>query len=346
MKPNISVIIPSKDDHHLLPRAVGRLFMGLSNGDVEVIIVDDGSISPLGDEVFNNNPNVSVHRLPTRRGVGYAFDYGVKKARADVIMLMGADVLVKDPEWMDRAMANAINYPMSITCSVCVGLKEEDLYYWDDKTRRYGATILFGLTRKDLPEDSQLALRDNYTDILQCRWIRRQKEDVSYEIPSVLGACYVVTKRWYEHIGGWGYIKSLKGLTKEETKWSGFRIWGGLEPMISLKSWFAGGSCRVDPQWETGHIFGRMDHVSKVRGTRMDMYYFNKLFMAHTLFSPRDAVKLDRHLPKIKNVNQARSMIRRNRNAIALERLYNDSIKKDYYEALRDRAGCSINFFK
>jgi hypothetical protein len=48
--------------------------------------------------------------------------------------------------------------------------------------------------------------------------------------------------------------------------------------MISLKSWLFGGSCRVAPQIETGHIFGRGGHY-----IRQEDILFNKMFCATTL---------------------------------------------------------------
>ena len=147
-------------------------------------------------------------------------------------------------------------------------------------------------------------------------------------------------------IGGWGYIKPKEGLTREETKFVGHRIWGGLEPMLSLKTWFAGGECRVDPTWRTGHLFGRDSHVQKSRGSRLDMYYFNKLFMAYTLFEPEQAKILDNHLLKERNPNLARTYLKRNSKAIKLEKKWNDKIRVQGIEVFEDIFGYDLDMFK
>jgi len=357
-RPKISVIIPNKDDGYLLSRAVDRLNYDIDPKDVEIIIIDDGSSEPVSQNMFNRAKNVIIHDIKVQKGVGHAFDYGVKKAKADKVLLMGSDVIMGDSRWLEYACKNAEEYPTSFTCSVCVGLSEkEDIYDWSGKTRRYGANILFVVNKEDLPKKGDHQNNDAFADILQCKWIRKKKDDKSYEIPCVLGACYVVRKDWYMHIGGWGWIKSTNrltlggekstdGLTKEETKWLGHRMWGGLEPMIGLKTWFAGGSCRIDPQWETGHFFGRDDYVAKSRSKRMDMYYFNKLFIAHTLFGQREAEILNQHLLTGRNENIARTTIDRNWKAIETEKRYNESIKQEGYYILKDRVGTNTNCFK
>jgi len=346
-QPKISVIIPSKEDGHLLSRAVDRLNYGINPKDIEIIIINDGSNEVVPQKVFNGAKNVIVHDLKVQKGVGYAFDYGVKRSKADRVLLMGSDVIMGDSQWLEHACRNTEEHPTSLTCSVCVGLnEEEDIYDWSDKTRRYGANILFVVKKEDLPSKGERQRNDAFADILQCKWIRKKKEDESYEIPCVLGACYATTKAWYTHIGGWGSLKRLYGLNKEESKWSHHQMWGGLEPMIGLKTWFAGGSCRIDPQWETGHFFGRDSHVAKSRSKRMDMYYYNKLFIAHTLFGEKEAEILDQHLLRTRNENIARTTIVRNWKAVEIERRYNESIKQESYHILKDRVGTSINCFK
>jgi glycosyltransferase involved in cell wall biosynthesis len=297
------------------------------NDDIEIVIVDDGSYEKLELSQLPPSRAIKIYRIDSSKGVGHAFDMGVKRAHSDNILLMGSDIIVNE-EWKEKAIYNAEQYPMSFTCTTCVNLSEQDLS-WEGKKKSYGATL--SVTTPD-------------GDILQCSWLREKQKDTSYEIPALLGTCYAVKKRWYMHIGGWGHLKKNWGLNKEEGKWVGHRIWGGLEPMISLKSWFAGGSCRIDPSWETGHIFGRAAHVAKSRGSRWDMYYFNKLFIAHTLFTPEEAKHLDKQLLDNRNTNLARRTITRNKRAIELEKMYNDSIKREDHTLLEDRFGVKFGF--
>jgi glycosyltransferase involved in cell wall biosynthesis len=332
----ISVIIPFKDDNYLLNDVLSSV-----GGGVEVIIVDDASHDPPDPSIVKRHPNVRVLTNAVNMGVGYSFDRGVLEATGDVLLLMGSDVLLRDRSWPEQALSLSRYYPKSIICSVCVGLSEST-YRWEGKTRRHGADIIFRATASDLPPASPLRDIVDYSDILQCRWIKEKRDDKPYCVPSVLGAAYIVRRDWYLHIGGWGWLDEGLSFSREERKWMGHKKWGGLEPMISLKSWFAGGDCMVDPGWETGHIFGRGNHIKKTRARRMDMYWFNKLYSAHTLFSSEEASILDNHLPHGRNQNTARTIISRNNNIISHQRDYNNSIKQRDYSIFVDRFGYGL----
>jgi len=117
--------------------------------------------------------------------------------------------------------------------------------------------------------------------------------------------------------------------------------------MISLKTWFAGGVCMVDPRWETGHVFSRQEHVKQSRGSRYDMMYFNKLFMAHSLFEEREAEILDGWLLKDGlNEGEARKIIRHNEASWRLEKQWNDKIKVNDYTLFEDKFGYDLGFLK
>lgn len=324
-KPEVSVVIPNKDDDSLLPEVIRRLNNGVKESRFEVIIVDDGSFNPVRAETFADYTNVKIIYNKVNKGVGYSFDMGVKNALADNILLLGSDVFVKDKDWIKDVKRNATDYPKAFTCATCVGINPDNMMDrdWSERTRRYGANIVFKMTLDDVPKNSPLQKKKEWADITQCKWIRVKISEESYEIPGILGTCYAVSRRWYLHIGGWGWIKETHGLSKEEMKWIGFRVWGNLEPMISFKSWFAGGSCRVDPRWETAHVFSRPVN----RAVRLDMMYWNRLFALYTLFPEEQAKALDNHLLKGKNENEARKRIKQNKNAVMAEKRYNDANK-------------------
>jgi len=334
----ISVIIPFKDDHYLLKPVLDAI------GDEvdEIIIVDDGSQQKLE---LAQQDKLGIIRNDTTKGVGYSFDQGVLAAHGDVLLLMGADVLLKDRKWLKQAVLLSKQYPKSIICATCVGIREPT-HDWVGRTRRYGADLLFKVTKADLSATSPYQEHEEYFDILQSKWRWGKEQDTPYEVPCVLGAAYIISKAWYMYIGGWGYIKPLDGLTREEKKFCGFKSWGGLEPMISLKSWFAGGSCMVAPQWETAHMFGRGEHATRVRGKRWDDYYFNKLFIAYTLFPEDQAKILDEHLLKWSTQNKARLMIKRNWNAIMLEKQFNDYIKENDIYLFKERFNYAVDWLK
>jgi hypothetical protein len=73
-------------------------------------------------------------------------------------------------------------------------------------------------------------------------------------------------------------------------RYCGHANWGSLEPYISLKTRIYGGKLRVYPDFEVGHVFGRINAPgignfisSGKRVERSDLHWFNRLFMVHTM---------------------------------------------------------------
>ncbi len=342
-KPEVSVVIPNKDDANLLPEVVKRLNSGIKQSRFEIIIVDDGSQEPPHMSIFEGATNVTIIYKPVNRGVGQAFDTGVQAAQSDTILLLGSDVLVKYRTWLDDVKRNVRERPKAFTCAACVGVNPDNMYDhdWSERTRRYGADLMFTIGVDDLPKSSPLRKNVNHRNIFECTWIRKKRHEGSYEIPALLGTCYCTTKRAYEHIGGWGSLKKVDGLTKEEKKWYGMhRYWGGLEGMVSLKIWFSGLSCRVDSDWETAHVFSRPIH----RSFRLNMFYYNKLLIAYSLFPSEQAKIFDDFLGKGKNENEARMFIKRNWNAIMAEKAFNDANKVHGVEIFANKFGYKLDW--
>jgi GT2 family glycosyltransferase len=94
-RPYLSVIVPVKNGHNVLPRMLDTLSKSdLPRETWELIVVDDGST--------DDSPAIAsgyadlVIRLPGRsRGPGYARNRGVERARGDCVLFLDSDVLVK-----------------------------------------------------------------------------------------------------------------------------------------------------------------------------------------------------------------------------------------------------------
>ena len=222
----------------------------------EIIVVDDCSTIPLKVE------GVKIVRNRENLGVGRSFDEGVKHAKGENLIIMACDIRFANNKWASNLLKEIEEHPKSLTCSACVGLWEGKMNFEQRRliSRTYGATILIFHDHKSNPKKSE-----NYRSILDAKWhpLNKESQDRSYEIPCVLGAIYGVKKEWYKYIDGfYAHIK-----------------WGTLEPYISIKSWLFGGSCRIAPHIEIGHIF-------KEKGTHghtQETIYYNKLLVANLL---------------------------------------------------------------
>ena len=119
----ISVIIPYHHSIKLLCEVINNLCEGLDPNLFEIIIVNDGSVSSNGRfaPLKINRPNIKVINTTIQYGVGYSFDRGVEKASGDSIVLMGADVFVRQRSWLQDVVYATKAYPDTIGCAVGSG---------------------------------------------------------------------------------------------------------------------------------------------------------------------------------------------------------------------------------
>jgi glycosyltransferase involved in cell wall biosynthesis len=253
----------------------------------EIIIVDDGSRVPL-----RQISGIKIVRNVNNKGVGQAFDAGVQRAIGENIILMACDIRFANNKWASKILKEIEDYPTAITCTTCVGLNRYSSCCGSLRTkdgncsnskcknfgkpvpdnmnferrrkiqRSFGATIMLFLDMKSLPKAAP-----SYRNILEAKWQAPDLKsmDRSYEIPCILGAFYGLKKDWYKHIDGfWGH-----------------KHWGTLEPYISLKSWFFGGSCRLAPHIETGHIFKK----TATHNTPEESRKYNKILVSLLLLA-------------------------------------------------------------
>ena len=292
----VSAVIAYKSDPYIY-FTINNLLKGINKDDIEIIVVDDGSDEPLECN-FDLYPNVKIIRNQVSRGVGYAFDLGVKNCTSDNIVLLGADVIVKNPTWIDNVVDYCQTHKAGIGCSVCLSGDPTHLEPSNpaDATKRYGAKILPFVTQEDLRSDSRLMeVEEYYVGAFDAQWIKKEPiEDVA-EIPSVYGAFYFTTKSWYEHIGGWD--------TTQGMKISGHLNWGGLEPWLSLKNWLCGGKCHVVKSIETLHVFHKYDPTVRdgyVPSGKWEHLWYNKAFIAYSMLPRADAERLIAKIYKLK----------------------------------------------
>lgn len=262
---DLSIIIPYHDEGlDFITTTIKSIRDTIDITDYEIIVVDDFSDTPL-----EQIDNVKIYRHDENLGVGAAFDTGVKNSLSDNLFLMGSDIRFIENKWTTQIIDEIEKYPTAFTCTSCVALDAEHL---DINERRLvntvnGATILIFHDKKTNPVKDE-----SFRGILEAQWLPHLKNrDVdSFEIPCILGAAYGVKKSWYNYIDGW----------------TGHKKWGTLEPMISLKSWFFGGSCRTAPRIETGHIF----KTKGTHGTPQEKLFYNKLLVATLLFDDYERI--------------------------------------------------------
>jgi glycosyltransferase involved in cell wall biosynthesis len=102
--PDVSVVIPTRDGWSNLPATVDRA-LEQEDVDVELIIVDDGSVDVTPDRLRSfNDPRVIVRRHRTSRGVAEARNTGIAAARGRWVAFLDHDDL-----WAPRKLRTQLD---------------------------------------------------------------------------------------------------------------------------------------------------------------------------------------------------------------------------------------------
>jgi len=109
-RPYLSVIVPVKNGHSVLPTMLGNLVRSeLPRESWELIVVDDGS-SDDSPAIASEYADLVI-RLPGRsRGPGYARNRGVERARGECLVFLDSDVVVR-PDTLSRIAATMSSRP-------------------------------------------------------------------------------------------------------------------------------------------------------------------------------------------------------------------------------------------
>lgn len=251
----------------------------------QLIVVDDNSDEEIQPDGF------LLIRHDSNRGVGAAFDTGVKFAKSENIILMACDIRFIDNGWAGKLLTEINNHPKAITCTTCVALNRDEEGCMDLEARQQvkyynGATMLMFHSHLDDKNKSS-----DWRGIIEAKWYpqRPVPGGESYEVPCILGAIYGVKKQWYQYIDGFAMHYH----------------WGTLEPYISLKSWFFGGSCRTAPEVVAGHIFKKHG----THGTSQAALMCNKLMVTSVLFDQDDRIRLSDFLGNGMFVQEGKSIL-------------------------------------
>jgi len=269
----ITLVIAENNEGAQLNESLDNLLEYNNPDTFDIIVVSDGSEIPVKLDKYAGL--VTHVKKPIREGVGAAFDTGAEFVTTPHMMIMGSDIRFRDHGCVDKmvSLLDRHRHNKSIICTTNLGINQSagKTIHSEKLLKRYGARILFLMLAEDLPPkgSSMGQLKNdnavsNYRNMLECKWLSKPAKPLD-SIPAVLGAFYGVRTSWYRYIDGF----------------RGHRYWGTLEPFISLKSWFAGGDCRITTDIETGHLFkSQGSHVTRP----YDLLY-NKIAISRILFS-------------------------------------------------------------
>jgi glycosyltransferase involved in cell wall biosynthesis len=291
----LSIIIPFLNEEDL-NNTIESIYQTSDCNKFELILLDDCS-----DEktIIPDYKEIKLITNKERIGVDACRQLGSEIAKYENLCFFDSHMRFEN-NCLENMLENIKSNPKTIWCTTCMGLG-------------YGTMDLN--TAKDKYRGADITILNKNKEILEPKW-RFSRKEGKYEIPCVLGANYGVNKKWFE------YIHGLKGL----------KMWGCSEMFMSLKSWMAGGDCKIDTNINIGHKFRDYAPYS----TAVWNLIYNKLYMLETIFPKEIKEDLMQYFKKTTSFRQACKKIEEDKNIINEEKkYYNQIFTRDIYELFK-----------
>ena len=249
MNKELTIIMPYLNEGQEVFNTINSLNTTCGNS-IQIIAINDNSNIP--SEVLKQDNLIHILN-PQRIGVNGSIQKGIEMVKTPNLMIIDSHMRFPNG-WLEIALESIRKEPETAWCCSCMALDDKNMDLNKAKDEYAGATML--LVEKNV--NPNLPSRE----ILEPKWIPVKKE-LEYEIPCILGANYVFSKKWIDHIHG------LKGLT----------MWGTEEPFLSMKTWMAGGKCKINRRIKIGHKFRNNAPYATAIWTMI----YNKMFLCDTI---------------------------------------------------------------
>jgi len=282
----LSIIIPFLNEGDELQNTIDSIYETSNPLNFEIIAIDDCSDIK---STIKERKEIKMIRNEARIGVDACRQLGSELASHNHLCFF--DSHMRFPlGWATRMLEDIQSEPKTLWCTMCMGLGYGNMELNRSRERYRAADIV---------------LLNGSREVLEPKWRDCNKEG-KYEVPCVLGANYGVNKKWFE------YIHGLKGL----------QMWGCSEMFMSLKTWFAGGSCKIDTDIKIGHKFRKQAPYS----TAVWNMIYNKMYLCRTIL-PNDLGNfLIGAMPKTSNYKRAMIEIENSIESIESEKKYYKTI--------------------
>jgi len=283
---SLSIVIPTLNDAEETNKTIESIYQ-TSPYEVEIIVIDDGSEIP-----FKLDDNrARLFRFEERKGAGQARHFGAQQARSKHLLFIDSHMRFTEG-WLDNALARIKDTPKTLWCGTCLGLNESNMDVSKPMGAYTGANLVLYATK--------------HNTIFDGVWCKDDKDKDDYEISCVMGACYFIHRNWYFHI---------KGL--EQTM-----MWGSEEPILSVKTWLAGGEVRLMKSVKIGHKFRGIASYH----TKVIHIHYNKLAYMYMLLPTNVYELLKDKFAKDENLWNALELIAQNKTKLDQEKEYYKSI--------------------
>lgn len=184
--PLVSVVIPTRDRVNLLGQCMNGVVHRTDYPNLEVLIVDNGSVEPETHAYYQtlaNDPCIRILKEPGEFNFSRLCNRGVAAARGEIYVLLNNDIDVINPDWLSEMVSHALRPGVG-----AVGAK----LYYPDGTIQHGGVILgiggvAGHAHTLLPANA-----DGY----------QGRARLAQRMSAVTAACVVGKKEVYDNING------------------------------------------------------------------------------------------------------------------------------------------------
>lgn len=298
----LSIIIPVLNDNDEVNLTIKSIRETTPNS-VEILVIDDGSDIP----VVLDDKDVKLFRFNDRLGAGQARHFGAVNAQSKHLLFIDSHMRF-ETGWYENAMCRVIGEENTLWCGACLGL---------DSSMMNVKTPIGVYTGADL-----VLYKQSNNTIFDGVWKSDVVDSDDYEISCVMGACYFIHRDWYFHIRG-----------LEQTM-----MWGSEEPILSIKTWLAGGKVRLMKSVRIGHKF----RSSASYSTNVSHVYYNKFAYSYMLLPIDMYNTIISKFPNDGNKIAALQLIEQNKSKLDEEKKYYISIFKHNIYWLCNKFGIEI----
>lgn len=274
---------------------IDSIYKTANSNFFDIIAIDDNSKV---ETPIIPRKEIKTIKNKERMGVDYCRQLGINEAQTPFVFICDAHMRFPDG-WFNTLIDCITREPNTAWCTSCMQLGYGNMDLDRSKAEYTGATLLF--------LDKDVNLNKPSREILEPKWLPKRME-LEYEIPCILGANYLFSKSWLDH------IKGLEGL----------KMWGTSEPFLSLKTWMAGGKCKITRKTKIGHKFRDNAPYS----THVWTMVYNKIYLCKTILPEELSNKLLDFVPRNNNFKLAMAEIDKNRDIIEKAKQYYQGIFK------------------
>ncbi|MBN2885765.1 MAG: glycosyltransferase [Chromatiaceae bacterium] len=184
-RPRVSILVLTRDRADLLSLCIFSILNRSTYENLEILIVDNGSVEPETLALFSRLQNWGVKIL--REDAPFNFsrlnNRGMRELTGDVVCLLNNDIEILTPDWVEEMLSCALRPDIG-----CVGAR---LWYPDERLQHGGVVLgiggVAGHAHKHLPKH-----QGGYfgNAVLQ------------REFSAVTAACLMIRRELYEAVGG------------------------------------------------------------------------------------------------------------------------------------------------